>query len=273
MLLEGDTTLLPDAVALARLHAAEVPQKDELCGAFSTLLALRAAGVDVADQDAVADAAGTVLAPAEADHAASLPVGETGRRDYRLALPTIEDEARSGTSAGGLVRAVGELSGGTHAAIGVTGPFTAETVEGLLGVVAAEEQASLVLNVGTRFFWGSHPTAAELLGYLESGDDSAGPPPEWDVGHFVGCLGSIRGPRGRLVIISDTYPSLGLRGVYLQPVGRVAAALRREGMTAGGVLVVVPAGRREVVEHALRAAGLELGTWDNGSPDARTDGL
>ena len=33
-MLGRETRLLPRAAELARLHAAELPQKDELCGAF-----------------------------------------------------------------------------------------------------------------------------------------------------------------------------------------------------------------------------------------------
>ncbi len=51
------------------------------------------------DQDAVAQAAGsTVSALADTGH---LPHGERGRRDYRLALPRVEDAAVSGTTAAG----------------------------------------------------------------------------------------------------------------------------------------------------------------------------
>ncbi len=126
-----------------------------------------------------------------------------------------------------------------------------------------------MLNVGTRFFWGSRPTVAELLRYLETGDDATGPAPDWSVGHFVGCLGTLHGARGTLAIITDTYETLGLRGVHLQPIERVAAALRREGMTPGGALLMLPGARRDAVASTLRRAGLELGVWDNGSIDTR----
>jgi hypothetical protein len=167
------------------------------------------------------------------------------------------------------VRAVAELSAGRRVALGLTGPWTVETVERLLEIARAEKDAALVLNVGTRFLWGSHPSVAELLAYLETGDASAGPGPDWAVGHFVGCLGVLHGARGRLAIISDTYATLGLHGVHLQPIECVAAALRREGMTPGGALLMLPGARRDAVSNALVRAGLELGVWDNGSGDAR----
>jgi hypothetical protein len=265
-MLTGETRLLPGAAELARLHAAEVPQKDDFCGAFCTLLALRAAGLDL-DQDDVALAAGTAISPT--GHADSLPPGQQGRRDYRLDIPVEHDEDRSGTNAGGLVRAVAELTAGERVAVPVAGPFTPDTVDAIMEVAAGEDDAALVLNVGTGRFWGSHPSAADLVAYLETGDADAGPPPEWAVGHFVSCWGVIRGRAGTLWVIADTYPALGNGAVHLQPRERVAAALAREGMTPGGVLVLVPASREAAVSEALRGRGLRLEAWDNGSVDVR----
>ena len=89
-MLGAETRLLPGAADLARLHAAELPQKDELCGAFSTLLALRLAGVErrgePLDQDTVGRAAGSALGP-EGHSSEDLPPGEPGRTDYRLDHP------------------------------------------------------------------------------------------------------------------------------------------------------------------------------------------
>jgi hypothetical protein len=273
-MLGAETRLLPHAAELARLHAEELPQKDELCGAFNTLLTLRLAGIREAegeplDQDVVGRVAGSVLGPEGYDE--DLPPGEAGRKDYRLDHPRAAPEL-AGTSAGGLVRAVAELSAGRRVALGLTGPWTVETVAALLATALAEKDAALVLNVGTRFFWGSRPSLAELLAYLESGDDAAGPDPDWAVGHFVGCLGVVRGSRGTLLLISDTYRSLGLHGVHLQPIERVAAALRRDGMTPGGALLMLPGDRRDAVSSTLLGAGLELGVWDNGSLDHRQPG-
>ena len=72
------------------MHARELPQRDDLCGAFCGALALRAAGIverggEPLDQDAVALAAGSVVAGPR--DPGTLPSGETGRRDYRLAIP------------------------------------------------------------------------------------------------------------------------------------------------------------------------------------------
>ena len=62
-----ELTLLPGARALLATHAHELPQRDDQCGAFCGALALEAAGIGVGvrgeqlDQDAVAQAAGTVV--------------------------------------------------------------------------------------------------------------------------------------------------------------------------------------------------------------------
>src|SRR3954452_10784833 len=164
-MLASDARLLPRADVLARLHAAEVPQKDDFCGAFCTLLALKAAGYEL-DQDDVAVAAGTTISPT--GHAESLPPGQQGRRDYRLNITVEHDEDRSGTAAGGLVRAVPELTGGERVAVPVAGPFTPETVDAVMAVAQADDDAALVLNVGTQKWWGSKPSAAEVVAYLET---------------------------------------------------------------------------------------------------------
>ncbi|HVR06217.1 MAG TPA: hypothetical protein VMS02_09250, partial [Solirubrobacteraceae bacterium] len=142
-----DLTLLPGARELLALHARALPQRDDLCGAFCGALALGAAGLGTGDgelrecggelrdrggepldQDAVALAAGSTISP---PRGGELPHGEPGRRDYRLALPELADSALSGTTAGGVVRAIGELSGGELAAIPYGGPWSAETLDGL----------------------------------------------------------------------------------------------------------------------------------------------
>src|SRR6516225_7652164 len=96
-----ELTLLPGARELLAFHARELPQRDDLCGAFCGALALHAAGVAAPDgqpldQDEVAIAAGSVVAAAR--QPGVLPAGAHGRRDYRLAIPSVEDEARSGTT-------------------------------------------------------------------------------------------------------------------------------------------------------------------------------
>jgi hypothetical protein len=112
-----------------------------------------------------------------------------------------------------------------------------------------------------------------LLGYLMSGAAGAGPAPDWDVGHFVGLLGQIDGPRGTLVLIGDTYRSLGWEGIHAQPVERLSDALARvHSARPSGVIVVAAAADGAELEGRIRAAELQIRTWDNGSLDSVSAG-
>src|SRR2546423_15245490 len=93
-------TMLEGTRALLAAHRRELPQRDDLCGAFCTALALRAADVqrrggEALDQDAVALAAGTLVSAA-ADPARP-PAGETGRRGHPPHPPPHQDAAPPGT--------------------------------------------------------------------------------------------------------------------------------------------------------------------------------
>jgi hypothetical protein len=268
--LETTLTLLPGARELLALHAREAPQRDDLCGAFCGALALGAAGVCTSpdgsgpiDQDAVALAAGSVVG-VHTDPAI-LPFDEPGRRDYRLALPFVEDSSVSGTTAAGLARALEELSDGRLAAIPFSGPWAADTLDGLFELAAARERpVTLLANLATRHLWGSHPRADRLLAYLLDGDP-AGPAPDWDVGHFACVVGRLSGPGGSLYGVADTYLSLGAGGVHLQPREALAAAIERRDMPAGGVLVLVDVLDAPTMRAGADTLGLVEGMWDNGT--------
>jgi hypothetical protein len=270
-----DLTLLQGARALLALHARELPQRDDLCGAFCGALALAAAGIESSDsepldQDAVAIAAGSIVS-AIAD-VASLPAGEQGRRDYRLSIPLIEGSSVSGTTAAGVVRAVEELSEGRLAAIPYTGPWTPATLDGLFDVLLSlEHPVTPVCNFATHHLWGGNPAPHQLLDYLLDGS-LAGPPPDWQVGHFACLIGRVRGPGGSLYGVADTYPSLGNRGVHLQPAERLAAALERRDMPAGGMIVVADASEAPAVRALAGALGLVEGIWDNGTVTGEASG-
>ena len=271
-MLGAEARLLPHAAELARLHAEELPQKDELCGAFQTLLTLRLAGIQASgdeplDQDTVGRAAGSFLAPA--GHVEELPPGEhraaglpprasprrrrgrghVGRRPRARSRRALVGSARRTRPEGAVVR----RDRRARSSSSLPPRRTRRSCS-----------TSVPASSGAR-----DPRSPSSLAYLESGDAAAGPPPDWTVGHFVGCLGTLRGARGTLVIINDTYATLGLRGVHLQPIERVAAALERKGMTPGGALLMLPGERRDAVSSSLTRAGIELGVWDNGSLDAR----
>ena len=262
----------PGSLDLIRAQRAELPQKDALCGAFWGLLALRAllphrVGIAELDQDAVARAAGTTLAPG--DRPEFRPPGERARADYGSPLPPASDPARSGTSAGGLARAVAELAGECLVVVPATGDWQTDRLRQLLDRLAGwPVPLACLANLSTGWLWGTHPYPEQILGYLADGDDRSGPPSDWDVGHFVAVAGLITGPEGVLLTVVDSYPSLGRHGVHLQPVERVVAALRRNG-APGGLLMAAPREQEEPLVSAVTDAGLEPRLWDNGSIDAR----
>jgi hypothetical protein len=255
------------------MHERELPQRDDMCGAFCGALALHAAGIEpppgeALDQDAVARAAGTVVS--RVPDVSALPHGEGGRRDYRIAPPLIDDASVSGTNCAGVVTAIGELSGGRLAALPYAGPWTAQALDDMFDVVAAlDEPAALIANVATRHLWGGAPSAAQLLDYLLASTDD-GPPPDWEVGHFVCIVARTRGPGGSVYAVADTYPSLGRNGVHLQPRERLALALARPNMAAGGLIAVVADARAGELRAGAEALGLSEGAWDNGSVTAET---
>ena len=246
-------------IGLARAAA---QQKDNLCGPFWAARVLSEAGCSGIDEDDVATRAGTTLPP-EAD-APSVPPGATSRTDYRLPLARVS-AAESGTSASSLVRAVESLSGGKLQAFPIRGQWTARRVEQL--VERAPSFARLIANVRTGRLWGSRPPIDSLLEEL-AGLPVEGPPADWDVGHFVELAMLVRGRQGTLVIVHDSYPSLGWDGHHLQPPRAVAAALLRGDGREGGVLAIATRDRADAIAGLASELGLEIGTWNNGSRSA-----
>jgi hypothetical protein len=260
----GSVTVIPGAGDLAGLHAREIPQKDQLCGAFWGALALTAAGHPVG-QDEVALRAGTTLA--EGDPVEWLPPGASPRTDYAVSIPVAADEGSSGTSAPGLARSIEDLSGNTLEVIPVAGPWTASTVVSPVEIVAAEAPGcTLVANLRTGRLWGSRPPAGLLLDYL-LGHPVEAPVPDWDCGHFLTIVATVRGPGGTLVALRDTYPQLGWGGHHVQPAEAVAAALERGDGREGGILCVCETSAAGALAGRLKEAGFQLRHWDNGTPD------
>ncbi|MDQ3865488.1 MAG: hypothetical protein M3304_01480 [Actinomycetota bacterium] len=267
---EPTATLVPGPPRLPELHARESPQKNFLCGAFWGALVLQAAGIEEVeegpvDQDLVAVLSGTSLPTG--DPATFVPAGASPRRDYRLHIPTATDVERSGTATSALARVIEDLSSKALAVVPVAGPWTGDTVLDLVEAAGSTAPASvLVANLRSGALWGSRPPAATLLAHL-AGASVEPPPPDWDVGHFVTIVGSLTGARRALVLVRDTYPTLGWGGYHLQPAEALAAALSRGDGREGGVLCVCEGEEAQVLRSRLEDAAYELRHWDNGTPD------
>lgn len=271
--LNSPPTPVPNALAAARLlreQAAELPQKDELCGPFWGLVALRAAGVregpdgQPLDQDAVAAVAGSRLSPPPRSR--SRPPGEPSRDDYRLTLPIDPDDP--GTTAAGVAHGVADLSAGRLAVVPVTGEWHARRLLTLLGSLSdpSVSPIAVIANLHTSRLWPSTATAADCSRYLESGRHD-GPRSDWSIGHFVALVGVRPGARGTVIEVADTYRSRGVQGRHRQPVERIAAALGGH-HGARGLLVVVPAGSAQRVRELAADAGLQACAWDGPSSTA-----
>jgi len=259
------TQLMPASSRLLAVHEHAMPQKDELCGAFWSSLAVSILTDRRVSQEEAAVAAGTSLSSAPDPE--SLPPGEDGRRDYSVKLPTTPDASLAGTSPRGIVESLYSLSEGSVTGLPIRGPWSEDSVLKLVAFACRQQHAVLVLNVSTAFLWGTHPHWSDVTRYL-LGEQFVATPAEWDVGHFVGVVGTVAGPDRTLVMCADTYPSLGVGGVHLQPPGAIASALRRDGRTTlGGAILVIPTEVAPSTKEMIISAGFEVGIWGNGVPD------
>jgi hypothetical protein len=240
-------------------------QKDNLCGPFWAARVLVEAGFtdwsgEPIDQDLIATRAGTTL-PATTGEP-SVPPGAVSLTNYRYDLPTAPP-AESGTSAQGLMRAIESASGGALRCVPIRGRWTADRVERLVSE-APDLGARLIANVRTGKLWASRPGIDVLLDEL-SGRPVEDQPADWDAGHFIELVMLIRGPSHSLVVVHDSYPTLGVLGRHLQPPRVLAAALLRGDGREGGVLAVVARERADAVAALAAAVGLDIGAWNNGS--------
>jgi uncharacterized protein DUF6885 len=240
-------------------------QKDNLCGPFWAAKMLNESGFAVwdgepIDEDLIAWRAGTVLPDAHAG--ADVPPGAVGYAAYRYLLPRGPVE-RSGTSVRGLIAAIEGASEGELRGVPLRGAWNVERVERLMDD-AREMGSRLIANVRTGRLWGSRPAVDILLAELE-GKPVQVPAPDWDVGHFVELEMLIRGPVRSLVVVRDSYPTLGWDGRHLQPPRVLAESLLRGDGREGGVLAVVPESRTQSMMALAAEIGLEIGVWNNGT--------
>ena len=157
---------------------------------------------------------------------ARCPTAKRGRRDYRLAIPAIEDSerlrhdrrGRRGGDRGALRRARCE-------AIPFAARGRADARRAVRAAGRLEHPATLIANLATHHLWGSRASVAAAARLPARRRAATGPAPDWDVGPLRVRRRPRRGPRGQPVRVADTYPSLGDRGVHLQPRERLAAAI------------------------------------------------
>ena len=134
-------------------------------------------------------------------------------------------------------------------------------------------QATPICNLQTGVLWGSHLALADAIAYLK-GESIDPPEADWNVGHYLTIAGTVRGPASSrstetarmLVIVRDTYPTLGWDGYHLQPAEVVANALKRDDGAEGGVLLFVAARNQIEIEEEAKARGFDIAVWDNGTP-------
>jgi hypothetical protein len=266
--------ITPVPERFTQFHAAELPQKDELCGPFWGSLALRAygferVGSEIVDQDLIALRAGSLLTPKEITNLLTiLPPGASGRADYRLTLPESRDPSRAGTSSVGLARSIEQCAAGQLEVVPIAGPWESERIVEVMALAAkVTRDVVLIANVQTGHFRSSAAAPQELMAML-NGHPTSRQEPDWDVGHFVTLSAAIIGPRGTLVCVCDTYPSLGWKGYHLQPLGALTAAIERTDGKEGGILWITRKATADGVRDELGQAGFHLRHWDNGSADA-----
>jgi hypothetical protein len=254
-----------NAQLTSTVETASAQQKDNLCGPFWAARILNESGFTTWDrepitEDLVALRAGTVLP--EAHDGSDVPPGATTFVSYRHQLPRAPVE-QSGTSAGALARAIEAASEGGLRCVPLSGEWNVHRVERLVDE-AAGLGSRLLANVRTGRLWASRPPVDVLLAELE-GRPVVEPEADWDVGHFVELEMLIRGPRGSLVVVHDSYPSLGWQGRHLQPPHALAAALERGDGREGGVLVIVPKVGAGAAMALAAEIGLEVRFWNNGT--------
>lgn len=238
-------------------------QKDNLCGPFQAARVLWEAGVtefngDLVDQDLVASRADTVLPSRQLRPPG--PPGAVSWHEYRYQLGLVEP-ADAGTQPAPLARAIEEISHGRLVCSPLTAAWDGSVVERL--VADAPDGVHLIANLRTGPLWGSRPPLDAVLAHLDGHDVPDPPAPDWDVGHFVQLARLVRGRGGALVVVHDTYPSLGWGGHHVQPPDAVARALIRDDGRGGGVLAVGAPSGADAVRALAGELGCELEFWTN----------
>jgi hypothetical protein len=264
---------------VGRAHRAAGAQPDNLCGPYWVAILLQSAGGGGGSDDGsqigdllwperISLAARTTVP--QGDSATWLPRGEVSRSAYRLPIPVATEAMSSGTSIPGMLEAVEEVSAGAFRLLPLRGrhggPLDVEALDVLFDLLFGHPswEATPILNLRSGKLWGSRIPLDEALGFL-FGEEVTPLEPDWDVGHYLTVAGIVRGPRRRLVLIRDSYPSLGWGGYHLQPPEVVAGALWRDDGREGGCLLFLGADDLDEAERSFKEAGFDIGVWDNGT--------
>lgn len=258
--------LLPGVPGLLAAHRRAGQQHDNLCGPYWVSLLLWARKVADLSPDRIAQLAGSVLP--KIDPLLCVPPSASPRLDYQVSLPMTENLAAAGTGVASLMLATETASKKQYALVPLSADWTAQLVETVLELCQTNSQweAVPIANIQTGPLWGARLGLLETIAYLN--DETVEPPPaDWDVGHFVALAGWVSGTARRLVVVQDTYPTLGWDGFHLQPAEALANALNRTDGKAGGILLFVRSSDRPIVEQVAKTAGFTIAAWDNGSPE------
>jgi len=256
--------LLPGVSHISQEHQQAGQQPDNLCGPYWVAILLRSYGISVSPEH-IAQHSGTVLPIGEPS--TWLPDGAVSRQDYNILLPTTHCLEDAGTSAQGLIHAVGEISADAYTLLPVQTEWTADRLFHLIQLCQDHPhwQAIPLCNLKTGQLWGANLRIADALDYL-NGHSISPPAPDWNVGHFLVLAGSITGSVNTLLWLGDTYPHLGWQGYHLQPAAAIAQALNRGDGHGGGILLFIASRDRTQVEQQLQAKAFQIAVWDNGSP-------
>jgi hypothetical protein len=249
---------------IAAAHRLAGQQHDNLCGTYWAAIFLQSCGLHYISEQ-VAQLAGTVLPIA--DPLTCVPQGAVSRQDYHLLLPTTPQSEQAGTSVQGLMYAIDHLSQGAYCLIPVQAQWTAQQVWNILELCQHYSSWDVVplCNVRTSHLWGTDLSIIEAITYLD-GDEIAPRPADWDVGHFLVLAGIVSGKARDLILVGDTYPTMGWQGYHLQSADMIAQALNRDDGYQGGILLFAAAEHKAEIELALQSQQLIIESWDNGSP-------
>lgn len=294
----GERIALVDRVdAMAARFDALANQRPATCGAYALSYLLPPLGFarfgefDLSAEDALAHLAGVVIEEYEVEPSARVDrrvkAGELSEADaleqfgrvwYRYPMRASSDPAVSGTSSGGVARAIAVTTDGALGTVPIGGrdthgrPQLTEArwaaVFELLHAQLAEWQIHGIWNYQSdHLLKPNHPAfTPEALRDRRAVD--ALPRDDWGVGHFAGLAGLWRRPWGDpWLLLFDTYKDRGFDGYQPQPWELMRHALIRDDGRGGGLLLVLPQARLHEAIRAVEGLGLEVAPWSNGSPE------